>query len=325
VTTLAHAADNSPQLRDRLKAAAALSSLDDPTLKPWHWQLDVTLFDNDGKNPSTGALEIWSSGDNMLMRYSLRSEQMTVLRVGEKLYRTPGNLKQLANAVFLQLQLIHPIPDQTFAATVTEKFTTEKIGKANVDSIAPILVKPTNESVLIGRPFSLFLEPGSPRLLITYEEGAIQILRKIVGLFQSHEVATDLAVYMDRVLTEEAKTVKLQELSPDPALFQITPEMMPFTVPAEVPSGDISRMMLSQTPPSYPAEAKARRAQGKLVFDAIIGTDGHIESLQPAANADPSLIKEADRVIRMWIYRPFLVNGIPVEVKTQIHMNFTFG
>ena len=270
-------------------------------------------------------LEMWSSGDKMLMHYSLRSEQGTVLRIADKLYRTPGETKQLPLAVFLELQLIHPIPDEVFAPTVAERLLKQNAGKVKVDSIAPTLVAQTNETVSRDQPFSFVLEPGSPRLLMTSENGWLRIVRRSLGMFQAHEVPTDLVVYTNTTTSEEAKTVKLEGMAPDAQAFEASPDMTPFSEPIQVSSGVTATMVLSQDPPSYPIEAKARHAQGTVVFDAIIGRDGHVESLQQVGTADPALTEEADRTIRTWIYRPFLVNGIPVEVKTQIHMNFTFG
>ena len=323
--TVAHAADKSAELRDRLKAAASLAALDDPALKPWHWQLDVTVFDNDGKNPSSGTLEMWFSGTSMLMRYSLRSEQTTVLRVGDKLYRTPGEVKQLPAAEFLQIQLVHPIPEQVFAPTATERITTEKLGNVTVDAIAPSLVKPGNDVVSTYRPFSIVLESTTPRLLVIYEAGGFQVVRQSVGLFQSHEVATDLQVYNGQKPFEEAKTVKLEAVSPNPAMFAVTPDMIALAEPIDVHTTDICGMVLSANAPSYPIYARSRHVQGTVVFEAMIGRDGHVLSLRTIGTADPSLVQEADRTVRTWIYRPFLVNGIPVEVKTEIHVNFTFG
>jgi hypothetical protein len=324
-TTFAHAADKSAELRDRLRAASELSAIDSPTLRPWHWKLDVSLSDTDGAKQSAGNLEMWFSGSNMLMGYSLGSERMSVLRVGDKLYRTPGEVKQLPMAAFLQLQLMHPIPDQVFASRATEAMTKEKNGAIELDSITASLVKSTNEDGIVSADAALafLLESSTARLVMTYEPGGFRIIRQSLGAFQAHEVPTDLALYLGNVQIAGAKTVQLDVLSPDETLFQVTPEMIPLDEPIEVAPDDISRMALSRSPPDYPIEAKKRHAAGKLVFDAVIGRDGHVQSLQPAGTGDPALWHEANTVIRTWIYRPFAVNGIPVGVKTKIIMNFT--
>src|SRR5258708_6585869 len=91
-----HASDNSQQLRDRLKAAADLSALEGHNLHPWHWKLDISVFDKDGKNPAPGSLEMWFSDGKMLSVASLGADRVTYLRIGDTLYGTDGNTKALA-------------------------------------------------------------------------------------------------------------------------------------------------------------------------------------------------------------------------------------
>ena len=77
--------------------------------------------------------------------------------------------------------------------------------------------------------------------------------------------------------------------------------------------------------PAYPAEAKAAGAQGSVVLHAIIGTDGNIQSLNVLSSASPLLDQAALDAVRQWTYRPYLLNGTPVEVDTQITVNFTLA
>jgi len=321
---VAHAADKSEELRARLKAAAELSAIDGASMGPWHWKLDVSLADADGAKPSAGTLEMWFSGSNMLMRYSLPSEQMTVLRVGDKLYRTPGDVKRLPMVTFLQLQLMHPIPDQVFAPKATEAMTKEKNGTLDLDSITASLVKLTNEDGTAAADASLafLLESGTPRLVMTYEAGSYRIIRQSLGGFQGHEVPTDLALYNGNVQVGGARTTALDVLAPDAQVFAVAPEMIPFAEPLEASSDDVLRMALSRTPPEFPLDAKKRHTGGTLVFDVLIGRDGHVRSLQPTGIADPALWKAGRDAIGTWIHRPFAINGIPFEVKTKLTVTF---
>jgi TonB family protein len=323
--TLLHAADKSQELRDRLKAASELTELDGSGLQPWHWKLDVTVFDADGKNPKAGSLEMWFSEGNMRTVASLGSFQITTLRVGNNLYRTSGNEKDIAEVSFLQVQLLRPVPDEVFQPSVEVKLTRETAGKTKLDCIAPTLVRPTNDVVSVGQQFSFCVEQDSPRLLVMYEAGNFAVLRRQTGTFQSHEVPVDLQTLFGSVVFTEAKTTKLAAESIDPSLFQVRPDMTPVTEPVEISSGVLSRLTLSQSPPTYPLDAKDRHAAGKIVFDAMIGKDGHVVSLQLNGSADAALAEAAKKAVSQWLYRPYLINGIPVEVKTKINVNFTFG
>ncbi len=76
--------------------------------------------------------------------------------------------------------------------------------------------------------------------------------------------------------------------------------------------------------PSYPPLAKQARIQGHVIFTAIIGRDGTIQNLQ-LVSGHPLLVPAAQAAVSQWVYRPTLLNGEPVEVITQIDVNFTLS
>jgi protein TonB len=78
-------------------------------------------------------------------------------------------------------------------------------------------------------------------------------------------------------------------------------------------------------PPIYPAMAREQHVSGSVNFDAIIGADGLLSSLNQTGHADPALTAAAEAAVRQWIYRPFLICGIPVPVKTLITVNFNLS
>jgi TonB family protein len=73
--------------------------------------------------------------------------------------------------------------------------------------------------------------------------------------------------------------------------------------------------------PSYPADARFRGLEGTVVLNAVIGKDGAIQALSVDAG-HPALVESAVETVRHWAYRPLKVNGIPVEVETQIEVSF---
>jgi protein TonB len=83
-------------------------------------------------------------------------------------------------------------------------------------------------------------------------------------------------------------------------------------------------MLIARVEPKYPRMAVETRTQGPVVLTALIGRDGRIENLQ-AVSGHPLLIKAALDAVREWRYRPTILNGQPVEVETQITVNFRLG
>jgi protein TonB len=82
--------------------------------------------------------------------------------------------------------------------------------------------------------------------------------------------------------------------------------------------------LVKQPKPLYPPLAKQARIQGTVRFTAIIGRDGSIQNLT-LVSGHPLLIPSAQEAVRQWVYQPTLLNGEPVEVVTQIDVNFTLS
>jgi protein TonB len=68
--------------------------------------------------------------------------------------------------------------------------------------------------------------------------------------------------------------------------------------------------------------AKAARIQGDVVLKAIIDREGNIQDLQ-LMSGHPMLAPAAIEAVKQWRYRPYLLNGQPVEVETTITVIFT--
>jgi TonB family protein len=84
--------------------------------------------------------------------------------------------------------------------------------------------------------------------------------------------------------------------------------------------------MLHQERPVYPASAKARGVQGTVLMRAVIGRDGSILNLEVLnSDVDADLATAAKDAVSKWRYQPTLLNGEPVEVITEIEVNFTLA
>jgi protein TonB len=76
--------------------------------------------------------------------------------------------------------------------------------------------------------------------------------------------------------------------------------------------------------PVYPPLARQARIQGKVLLQAVISKDGSIENLR-LINGHPMLTQAAMDAVKQWKYKPYLLNGEPVEVETQVEVNFTLS
>jgi TonB family protein len=82
------------------------------------------------------------------------------------------------------------------------------------------------------------------------------------------------------------------------------------------------RLLLSKVQPQYPQDAKDQHIQGVVVLQVIIDKEGNVAHIQ-LISGHPELAPAALEAVKQWKYRPYLLNGTPVEVDTQVQVNFT--
>jgi TonB family protein len=133
----------------------------------------------------------------------------------------------------------------------------------------------------------------------------------------------------ERVQTEAALTfaftTKMESSTPDQSSSQPSTSPSPTVAPQgpiRISSSVLGGLMVRSFPPVYPPDAKARHIMGAVVFSAIISKTGNVSSLQLIKSPSPSLTDAAMVAVKQWGYRPYLLNGTPVEVESTITVNF---
>jgi protein TonB len=91
-----------------------------------------------------------------------------------------------------------------------------------------------------------------------------------------------------------------------------------------ISSGVMQGQKLSGVDPRYPAIAIATHVQGTVVLAATISRTGTIENLR-IVSGSPMLTPAAEDAVRTWRYRPYLLNGEPVQVETTVNVVFRLG
>jgi len=91
-----------------------------------------------------------------------------------------------------------------------------------------------------------------------------------------------------------------------------------------VSSGVEQGLLLTKVQPEYPADAREARIQGVVILQATIDNEGNIAQLE-LISGHPMLAPAAIEAVKQWKYRPYLLNGDPVQVETQIQVNFTLS
>jgi protein TonB len=102
---------------------------------------------------------------------------------------------------------------------------------------------------------------------------------------------------------------------------------IPVSVPTQVPQtlrisqGVLQGMLGKKIPPTYPSQALKMHKEGAVQLVAGISKIGDITSVK-LLSGDPILGRAAMEAVKQWKYKPYLLNGEPVAIQTQVTVNF---
>jgi periplasmic protein TonB len=109
------------------------------------------------------------------------------------------------------------------------------------------------------------------------------------------------------------------------SLLSATPHTanIPIAVPKRlrVSTGVSEGLLYHRVEPVYPSIAQRARIEGSVELKAIISKEGTIEGLQ-RITGHPMLMAAAMDAVKQWRYRPYMLNGEPLEVETDVVVNF---
>jgi TonB family protein len=323
---VAHAQDTAG-LVDRLHRATALNSIDDPQLKPWHLKLSFQLFDVKGNPTEKGTIEEWWAGPSAYKTvFASPSYTATVIGTKEGFFRSKGTTSVPSSLELILRQVVHPMPSERDIADSHPDLRKETIGKVPVDCI--MLGQPIKNVAYA--PLGLFptycFDHDKDSLRLSYDFGSQLIFGNKVGTFQQRNVVVDQTILQDSITEVSAHLDTLQSMAPNDSDFAPSADLESVN-PNQVlvASGMMAGFKVSGVNPHYPETSKMNRTSGPVILRARIGTDGHIHSLKVISTPDADLAIASLAAVRQWTYKPYFLNGEPVEVDTQLTVNFSFN
>jgi TonB family protein len=96
------------------------------------------------------------------------------------------------------------------------------------------------------------------------------------------------------------------------------------SAPLSVPASEMQKHKLTGPPPTYPIEVKQAGIQGIVQLSAVISKDGAVENLK-VVSGPKELQQSSLDAVRQWTYKPYLVDGNPVEVATTINITYALA
>lgn len=86
--------------------------------------------------------------------------------------------------------------------------------------------------------------------------------------------------------------------------------------------GVLNGTVVHKVNPAYPEEARAKHIQGPVILRVLVDPAGNVASIN-VQKGDPILAEAAQKAVQQWKFKPFTVNGEPVEVESTVTLNFS--
>ncbi len=88
-----------------------------------------------------------------------------------------------------------------------------------------------------------------------------------------------------------------------------------------ISEGVARKLLVKKVPASYPADARRRLIQGDVELKVLIDTNGAVKDVT-LLSGPPALAPAAIEAVKQWKYKPYLLNGQPVEAETKVTVSF---
>ena len=307
--------------------AAKSNGLAGDDIKPWHLKATFQLTDGSGKTTDQGTIEESWAGPQKWKR-SCASTGFT-----QTIYGTGHGTFQIGAS-----ELPPPLITEIFADWLTPLPTETQIGKLKLEFHPVVMsgvkltcVIATSKEGIVAADHLYCFSEAKP--VLRMNTGVSPVGRAGVGptqtvynktiQFQGRNLASDLQIKGEGGRLSLSSHIESLDLLPsvEEAAFTPPPDAKPSPKLVAI-SGNVAQgYLLRQVTPEWPSAAKDAGMSGTVVIAAVITKDGHIRDAK--AVSVPKIFQGvALEAVRHWLYRPYLLNGEPVEVETTINLVF---
>jgi len=316
-----------------LAMAAPFYDFSDASMKPWHLKATYQLYDAKGNASSQGTYEYWWVSPTVHRSTWVRdgnAHSDWYTSDGKHFYVSVGASPEFFEYK-IQSDILSPLPEPSEYDSAKSYFDREmvKAGDSKVPCIMIVPKMPLHGEVA-QIPLGMFptycFDARLPVLLMKTSFGSLTV--------SYSRFATMDHRYVPQAISELEGGRKILTLTVD-ALGGLMPDDPALTPPAEAKGTSVTPVPVDEKVmvgrrikaelPVYPQDAKEARAQGTVELKALIGRDGKIHDLQVVSAAYPSLVASALWAVSRWEYQPYLLNGEPVDVSTDIKVIYSLG
>ena len=309
--------------KELMLLAAKTNGLTGPDVQPWHLKATYKVLDETGKITDRGTYEeFWASPAKYRRTFTGTTFTQTEYGTGSGILHAGERLSLPYLVADLHREFVNPFSNQ-FMLVLRMGFLAFDSEKREIDGEkATCLSSADLPDPALSYCFSL----DKPVIAATISKAeSLQVLHRHPIVIQNRFVPGDLQIIREGKTILSAHIESLEMLGTINEIdFAPTADAVELPRRISISPGVAGAMIQSSSPPIYPPEAKAAGITGTVVLQAVIGVKGLVTELQ-VVSGPAALQQAAMDAVRNWQYRPYLLNGEPVEVSTRINVVFTLS
>jgi len=300
-----------------LQLASQVNGLHGSGMKPWHVHASWRAVDRQKHVTSQGTLEEWWAAENQYkiacasagFQQTLYVTDHGAWIIGDP--DTPNYNFSLAAAMFTD-----PLPDRESISALNLQLLQHRQRDLILTCVAPKS------------------NPPLPQYCFTDNLPAVRVIARAdartglsaIARFQGQYVAQQIEILRQRKDEIDVQVDQIEPISTVSAAdFAPPPGALPASAhPVFVDSSLLQDSRISGKLPQYPAMARTMGVQGTVVLQATIARDGTIADLKVVSGPE-MLVHPATEAVKSWQYRPYLLGGKPVSIRTEIDVMFSLG
>jgi TonB family protein len=310
-------------------------SYDYSTFKPWHLKATYQLSDGQGKPAGQGTYEYWWASPQLYRSSWTRADATyTEWHMADGKVAYQGSSAPLSYFEYkLKTALVSPLT--AVGELDPASFRLDQHGVSASHSVVTcfhtVPIAPQSDpgqAPAMGLFPSYCFNTQKQFLLGAYSFGTLVAQYNAFTPFQGKPVAREFYFREGTRFFLSAKIEEIGELSPSAAAAALTPPQTarPAAIDkVKIGADAVQALLVSEVAPVDPRDAKDAHIGGKVLLRATIGIDGRVRDLELLSAPDPSLAFSAFRAVSQWQYKPYQLNGHPVEVETTVTVSFAPG
>lgn len=318
-------------LRRNLQTGTTNIRVESPGTPPFRVEATFETFDYDGKPDGSGTLvEEWLNSGNRRRIITFRNMAWTQVSHGGTTASTGSSFRGSVMEETVVNALLEPGPGAEQIAAGAPAYKTLKAGAVPLDCV---LLKPLNVSekanaaekastgyCLSQNPLLLRLVQQRYNMLVAYNHfaqlGSHYLPKEVVV---SSGAQTRATLHVIHFVT--APTLKESDFALPPASDTSAVDIQP----SHLDSGVLSGALTNKVSPRYPESDKQNHLSGSVYLHALIDDTGSIKELEVLNAPSRTMAQASLDAVRLWKYRPYLLNGKPTSVDTTIVVNFSIN